>query len=64
MEEKDDKVFLSTTFKKPDGEDKSWVFCSTNDAFLSYIVNWGNWIILELLLKKFLVLKTVFVLLV
>lgn len=32
---------LKTTFQRPEGEDMSFVFCSTLDSFLSYIVYWG-----------------------
>ncbi|VDO05182.1 unnamed protein product [Rodentolepis nana] len=32
----------SVTFRRPRGEDKSFVFCSTLDSFLSYVINWGG----------------------
>nr|CDS34035.2 expressed protein [Hymenolepis microstoma] len=31
---------LSTTFRRPKGENRSFVFCSTLDSFLSYVINW------------------------
>ncbi len=34
---------MSVKFDRPEGEDQSWVFCSTQDAFLSYQINWGEW---------------------
>ncbi len=31
---------LKTTLKKPEDESKTYVFCSTNDSYLSYVVDW------------------------
>ncbi|VUZ51352.1 unnamed protein product [Hymenolepis diminuta] len=32
---------LKTTFKRPKGANTSFVFCSTLDSFLSYLINWA-----------------------
>ena len=31
---------MKTVFQRPDGEAKSYVFCSTLDSFLSYVIDW------------------------
>ncbi len=39
--EEGDFKTMSIHFQRPVGQDQSWVFCSTQDAFLSYQINWG-----------------------
>ncbi|KAM7541015.1 hypothetical protein Aperf_G00000032348 [Anoplocephala perfoliata] len=35
-----DMRLLKTTFRRPEDEEKSFVFCSTLDSYLSYVINW------------------------
>ncbi|VDO12399.1 unnamed protein product [Rodentolepis nana] len=32
---------LKTIFKRPEGQRRSFVYCSTIDSFLSYVIDWG-----------------------